>query len=103
MYAVVRVAGKQVRVEPDIDVQVPLLDADIGSTIQCDDVLLFSDGKDVRFGRPRLDDVKVTAEVLSHGRHAKVIVFKMKRRKGYRRKNGHRQGYTLLRIKKISA
>lgn len=103
MYAVVRVAGKQVRVEPDIDVQVPLLDADIGSTIQCDDVLLFSDGKDVHVGQPRLDNVKVTAEVLSHGRHDKIIVFKMKRRKGYRRKNGHRQGYTLLRIKKISA
>ena len=103
MYAVVCVAGKQVRVEPDIDVQVPLLDADIGSTIQCDDVLLFSDGKNVRVGQPRLDDVKITAEVLSHGRHDKIIVFKMKRRKGYRRKNGHRQGYTLLRIKKISA
>ena len=103
MYAVVCVAGKQVRVEPDIDVQVPLLDADIGSMIQCDDVLLFSDGKNVRVGQPRLDDVKITAEVLSHGRHDKIIVFKMKRRKGYRRKNGHRQGYTLLRIKKISA
>jgi len=103
VYAVVRVAGKQVRVEPDIDVQVPLLDAEIGSTIQCDDVLLYSDGKKVRVGRPLLDDVKVTAEVLSHGRHDKIVVFKMKRRKGYRRKKGHRQGYTLLRIKKISA
>ena len=103
MYAVVRLAGKQVTVKPDEKVEVPKLDAEVGSVIQCDDVLLFSDGKDVRVGRPRLDDVKVTAEVLEHGRDRKITVFKMKRRKNYRRKKGHRQGYTLLQIKKISA
>jgi large subunit ribosomal protein L21 len=103
MYAVVRLAGKQVRVEPDMNVQVPRLDAEIGSVIQCDDVLLFSDGEDIRVGQPKLDDVKVTAEVLEHGRDRKVIIFKMKRRKNYRRKKGHRQGYTLLRIKEVSA
>lgn len=103
MYAVVRLAGKQVTVKPDEKVEVPRLDAEVGSVIQCDDVLLFSNGKDVRVGRPRLDDVKVTAEVLEHGRDRKITVFKMKRRKNYRRKKGHRQGYTLLKIKKISA
>jgi large subunit ribosomal protein L21 len=97
------VAGKQVTVKPDEEVAVPRLDAEVGSVIQCDDVLLFSDGKEIRVGQPRLDDVKITAEVLEHGREDKIIVFKMKRRKDYRRKRGHRQGYTLLKIKKISS
>jgi large subunit ribosomal protein L21 len=96
-------AGKQVIVRPDEAVQVPRLDAEVGSTIRCDDVLLYADGADVRIGRPSLDDVKVTAEILGHSRDEKIIVFKMKRRKGYRRKKGHRQGYTRLRIREISA
>jgi large subunit ribosomal protein L21 len=102
VYAVVRLAGKQVTVKPDLKVEVPRLDAEVGSVIQCDDVLLFSDGKDVRVGQPSLDGVKITAEVLEHGREDKIIVFKMKRRKNYRRKKGHRQGYTLLKITKMS-
>lgn len=102
MYAVVRLAGKQVTVKPDENVQVPSLDVEVGSIIQCDDVLLYSDGDDIRIGRPRLGDIKVTAEVLRHGRDDKITVFKMKRRKNYRRKKGHRQGYTLLKIREIS-
>lgn len=103
MYAVVDMAGKQFTVKPDEKIKVPHLDVEIGSLIQCENVLLFSDGKDVRVGKPHLDNVKVTAEVVDHGRERKIIVFKMKRRKNYRRKNGHRQGYTTLRIKEISA
>ena len=103
MYAVVNLAGKQYTVRPDEHIRVPSLDAEAGSVIQCDDVLLFSDGEEVRVGRPRLDDVKVTAEVVEHGRHKKITVFKMKRRKNYRRKKGHRQGYTLIKIREISA
>jgi large subunit ribosomal protein L21 len=64
-------------------------------------VLLYSDGDDVRVGQPKLEGVKVTAEVVEHGREKKITVFKMKRRKGYRRKKGHRQDYTLIRIKEI--
>ena len=103
MYAVVRIAGKQVTVEPDRTIHVPRLDAEVGSTVSCDDVLLYADGEDIRVGRPRLDDISVTAEVVGHDREPKIIVFKMKRRKNYRRKNGHRQGYTLLKITGISA
>ena len=103
MYAVVRLAGKQYMMRPDERVRVPLLDAEPGSTIKCEEVLAYSDGKDVRIGQPRLDDITVTAEVLEHGREKKIVVFKMKRRKGYRRKKGHRQDYTLLRVKEISA
>ncbi|OQX85716.1 MAG: 50S ribosomal protein L21 [Candidatus Latescibacteria bacterium 4484_7] len=103
MYAVVRLAGEQVFVKPDDIIEVPKLDVVEGSTIRCEDVLLFSDGKDVKVGRPLVDGVSVLAEVLEHGKARKVIVFKMKRRKNYRRKNGHRQGFTRLKIKEISA
>jgi large subunit ribosomal protein L21 len=103
VYAVVSLAGKQFTVKPEENIRVPLLDVEVGSMIQCDDVLLYSDGKDVRVGQPKLEGVKVTAEVVEHGREGKITVFKMKRRKGYRRKKGHRQGFTLLKIKDISA
>lgn len=102
MYAVVQLAGKQFIMKPDERVKVPLLDAEPGSVIKCEDVLVYADGKDVRVGRPHLDGISVTAEVLEHGRDKKITVFKMKRRKGYRRKKGHRQGYTLLKVREIS-
>ena len=101
MYAVIDLAGKQFTVRPDDNIQVPLLDAEVGSVIQCDNVLLYSDGKEVRVGKPNLDDVKIQAEVVKHGRDKKITVFKMKRRKNYRRKKGHRQDFTLLKIKTI--
>ena len=103
MYAVIDLAGKQFTVKPEDNIQVPLLDVEVGSVIQCDNVLLFSDGDDLRIGKPKLDNIKVTAEVVSHGRDKKIIVFKMKRRKNYRRKNGHRQGFTMLKIRGIDA
>lgn len=102
MYAVVNLAGKQFTVRPDGHIRVPLLEAEVGSVIRCDDVLLFSDGEDVRVGRPRVDGVSVTAEVVEHGRERKILVFKKKRRKNYRRTRGHRQDFTLLKIKEIS-
>jgi len=103
VYAVVRVAGKQVIVRPEEDIKVPRLEADIGSTISLDDVMLYADGADVRVGRPSLGDIRIVAEIIGHGRDPKITVFKMKRRKGYRRKTGHRQGHTVLKIKEISA
>ena len=103
MYAVIDLAGKQFTVKPEDEIKVPLLDAEVGSTIRCDNVLLYSDGSDIRVGKPNLDGVNVTAEVVGHGRDKKIIVFKMKRRKNYRRKNGHRQHFTHLKIKEITA
>lgn len=103
MYAVVNLAGKQFTVQQKETVEVPLLEAAVGSVIRCDEVLFYADGSDVRVGQPRLEDVTVTAEVLRHAREKKIVVFKMKRRKKYRRRKGHRQGYTLLQIKEISA
>lgn len=103
MYAVIDLAGKQFTVRPEDSIRVPLLDAEVGSVIQCDNVLLYSDEGDLRVGKPNLDNIKVTAEVVEHGREKKIIVFKMKRRKKYRKKNGHRQDFTLLKIKEITA
>lgn len=102
MYAVVQLAGKQFMMRPDERIKIPLIDAEPGSVIKCEEVLVYSDGKDVRIGRPHLDGISVTAEVLEHGRDRKITIFKMKRRKGYRRKKGHRQEYTILRVKEIS-
>ncbi|MBN2070622.1 MAG: 50S ribosomal protein L21 [Candidatus Krumholzibacteriota bacterium] len=103
MYAVIDLAGKQFTVKPEDNIKVPLLDVEVGSTIQCDNVLLYSDGEDLRIGKPNLSGIKVTAEVVRHARDKKIIVFKMKRRKNYRRRNGHRQHFTQLRIMDITA
>ena len=101
MYAVFRTGGKQFRAEPGGTLRVPTLDVEAGDTITFDEVLLTSDGEDVAVGQPIVDGAQVRAEVVDHGRDKKVIVFKRKRRKGYRRKQGHRQGYTEIRVDEI--
>jgi large subunit ribosomal protein L21 len=103
VYAVVRLAGKQFWVKPNEIVDVPLLDLEPGTLISCDEVLAYSDGKDVRVGKPLVEGVKVVGEVIAHARAPKIQLYKMRRRKGYRRKQGHKQHYTRLRIKEINA
>jgi large subunit ribosomal protein L21 len=103
VYAVVRIAGKQFMAKPNEIVDVPLLDVEPGSIVSCDEVLAYSDGKEVRVGRPRLEGIKVTGEVIGHGRDDKIVLVKFRKRKNYRRKKGHVQGYTRLRIKEITA
>jgi len=98
MYAVFRTGGKQFRAEPGDRVRVPSLEAEPGDIVEFDEVLLASDGDAVSVGAPVVDGALVKAEVLSHGRTRKVIVFKRKRRKGYRKKQGHRQGFTEIRV-----
>ncbi len=102
MYAVFKTGGKQFRAEAGSRLQVPTLEAEAGDTVTFDDVLLAGDGEQVFVGRPNVDGAAVKAEVLGHGRDKKVIVFKRKRRKGYRRKQGHRQGFTEIRIDEIT-
>ena len=101
MYAVFRTGGKQFRAEPGKKLRIPTVASEPGDSVTFEDVLLASDGDDVQVGAPQVDGAKVKAEVLRHGRDRKVIVFKRKRRKGYRRKQGHRQGYTEIRIDEI--
>ena len=99
MYAIFRTAGKQFRAEPGRKVQIPsLAGAEPGAKVTFDEVLLGSDGKTVRAGTPLLAGASVTAEVVRHGKDKKIIVFKMKRRKNYARKQGHRQGFTEIKI-----
>ncbi len=101
MFAVFEAGGKQFRAEAGATLIVPTLDADPGSTITFDQVLLASDGREIRVGAPTVEGVSVRAHVVAHDRTKKMIVFKRKRRKGYRRKQGHRQGYTVIRIEEV--
>ncbi len=101
MFAVFRTGGKQFRAEPGSTLFVPTLAAEPGSTVTFDDVLLASEGDRVAVGAPTVEGAHVTAEVLAHDRTKKIIVFKRKRRKKYRRKQGHRQGFTIVRIGEI--
>jgi large subunit ribosomal protein L21 len=101
MFAVFKTGGKQFRAEPGVRLRIPSLDVEPGDSVTFDDVLLAQDGEDVRIGAPALEGASVTAEVLRHGRDDKIIVFKRKRRKGYRKKQGHRQGFTEIRIEDV--
>jgi large subunit ribosomal protein L21 len=101
MYAIIRSGDKQFRAEPGQTLRVPSLDAEVGATVTFDEVLLTGGADDVRVGAPTLEGASVSAEVVRHGRGRKVIVFKWKRRKNYRRKQGHRQGFTEVRIDEI--
>jgi len=104
MYAVFQTGGKQFRAEPGGRLRIPTLEAEPGESVTFDYVLIAGDGDEkVQIGTPVVDGASVKAEVIRHGRGDKVIVFKRKRRKGYRRKQGHRQQYTLVRISEISA
>ena len=101
-YAIIRTGGKQFRVEPGQKYRIPSVVGEAGGTIEFNDVLLGSDGKNVKTGIPTLSGAKVTGEILKHGLGDKIIVFKMKRRKNYAKKQGHRQGFTEVRINDIT-
>ena len=96
-----RNGGKQYRVEPDQLIDVDPLPAEVGSTVELDDVLLIAGNNDVHLGQPRLQGARVIGEVVEHGRGPKVIVFKYKAKTRYRRRRGHRQGYTRLAVRQI--
>lgn len=102
MYAIVETGGKQYRVEPGQVLQVERLDGEVGSTITLEKVLFLSGEGDPKIGNPTVANAKVAGEVVGQGRARKVIVFKKKRRKAYRRTNGHRQSFTKLKITGIS-
>ena len=101
-YAVVRTGGKQYRVSPGDLIRVEALAAEPGSTVELGEVLLTAAGGAVRIGTPLIEGAKVTAKVVEQGKAKKILVFKMKRRKNERRKRGHRQQVTTLRVLEIS-
>ena len=102
MFAIIRTGGKQYRVAPGDTIRVEKLTGQAGDQVEMKEVLFFADGENIQTGTPLLSNVKIVGEILGQSRAKKVIVFKMKRRKGYQKRQGHRQSFTSLRIKEIS-
>jgi large subunit ribosomal protein L21 len=102
MYAIIATGGKQIRVEEGRYVEIEMLGADVDSTVTFDQVLLVSKDGNITIGAPIVSGAKVTGKVLSHGKGPKVIVYKMRPKKHYRRKRGHRQPFTRVMIESIS-
>jgi large subunit ribosomal protein L21 len=102
MYAVIRSGGKQYRIEPGQTIRLEKVTGDVGSKVELGDVLLVENEGKVEVGSPVVANVKIEATVLEQDRSKKIIVFKKKRKKQYRRTNGHRQSFTAVRIDKIS-
>ena len=103
MYAVVASGGKQYKVREGDVLRVEKIDGDVGSSVSFDTVLLYSDGDTLRIGQPALDDISVTGHIVAQEKAKKIIVFKYKRRKRFRRKQGHRQHYTAVKINAIKS
>lgn len=103
MYAVIKTGGKQYRVEPGDVVTIERLAGDAGDAVNFDDVLLVEADGDMKIGTPSLDGASVSGTIVEQGRARKVIVFKFRRRKNYKKKNGHRQYFTRVQIGQISA
>ncbi|MFD0913429.1 50S ribosomal protein L21 [Methylophilus luteus] len=103
MYAVIKTGGKQYKVTAGEKLKVEKLVGDVGSTVVIDKVLLIANGETTTVGAPLVAGAKVSATVVSHGRGDKVMIFKMRRRKHYRKTQGHRQSYTEIQIDTISA
>lgn len=102
-YAIIRTGGKQFRVSPGDVVRIPTVaDKNEGDKIEFDDILVSGDASGVRIGSPTIAGARVTATVLNNGRGPKIIVFKFKRRKQYKRTKGHRQGFTAIKIDSIA-
>ncbi len=103
MYAVIKTGGKQYRVAAGEKIKIEQIPADVGSEITIDQVFMVGEGDAVKIGTPVVAGASVKATVVSHGRHDKIKIFKMRRRKHYQKHQGHRQNYTELRIEAISA
>ena len=103
MYAVIKTGGKQYRVASGEKIKVEQIAADVGQEIVIDQVLAVGDGSAIKVGTPLVSGATVTVTVLSHGKHDKVHIFKMRRRKHYQRHAGHRQSYTELQIGSVNA
>ncbi len=102
MYAIIQTGGKQYRVSPGDVLRVERLPGDRGDEVVLDQVLLVTDGEDIRVGSPLVENATVRGQIVRQGQAKKILVFKKKRRKNYRRRQGHRQLYTALQIQEIT-
>ena len=103
MYALVDYSGNQILIKEGEKTRIPFTDKKVGTKIVFDNVLFIDDGKDKKVGKPYINSFSINAKIVSHEKDKKIIVFKKKRRKGYQKKNGHRQNYTLIQVDSISA
>lgn len=101
-YAVIRTGGKQYRVEPGTTLRIEKVEGEVGATVEFPEVLLAGDGDAVRVGTPLLEGAVVRGQILEQGRGKKILIFKKKRRKNYRRRRGHRQSITTVRVTEIA-
>jgi len=102
MYAVIRTGGKQYKVHEEQILKIEKLEGTEGSQIEFDDILMYSDGETITLGSPKVENASVKAHILEQAKDKKTLVFKYKRRKGYRRMKGHRQFYTEVKIDSIA-
>ena len=102
MYAVIRTGGKQYKVHEEQILRVEKLDGTEGSEVEFDEVLMYSDGETITLGSPKVENTSVKAHILEQGKGKKELVFKYRRRKGFRRLKGHRQQYTEIKIDSIA-
>jgi large subunit ribosomal protein L21 len=103
MYAVFQSGGKQYKAEPGAVVKLEKLPGEVGEQVSLGQVLLVADGEQIQVGQPVIEDAVVTGRIVQQGRHRKIIIFKHKRRKDYRKKQGHRQSYTAVLVEGIGA
>ena len=103
MYAIINISGKQYKAISGARLRVPKQDGEAGTSLTFDKVLLINDGKNTEIGEPILKGASVTGTIIEHGRNKKILVYKKKRRKGYQRKNGHRQWFTEIEFGTIKA
>ncbi len=103
MYAVIKTGGKQYKVEQGSTIRVEKLEGDAGKTLEIDQVLLVADGENFKIGTPVVAGARVTCQIVAQEKGEKLLIFKFRRRKAYRKKTGHRQPYTALKITNISA
>ena len=101
MYALIEFAGKQFKVEEGSSIRVPHVEGKVGSKVTIENILYMDDGKNKTVGTPTVTGAKIDSEIISHVRDRKVVVFKFKRRKGYQKKNTHRQEYSILKVGKL--
>lgn len=101
MYAIFRSGGRQYEARPGHVVKVEKISGQVGDSVVLGDVLFFSDGTRVEVGKPVVEGVAVQGHIVEQGRHPKIVIFKHKRRKDYRKKQGHRQSFTAVRVENI--
>ena len=103
MYALISLSGKQVKIEEGVNTKVPLQNGKIGSKIKLENILFFDDGKNQKIGNPYIKSLSFEAEIISHEKEKKILVYKKKRRKGYEKKRGHKQQFSVIKVDTLNS